>query len=95
METFFSEIGIPALDFIQISTVFLLTMLIFFALKDNKHKWLKYGSHLVFVLQCVFFILFHDGLPIKFFAALMLTSVTIVQAIVSRKRKLEALELHN
>ncbi len=95
MDTFFAEIGIPALDFIQISAVFLLTMLLFFALRDRKHRWLKYGLLLVFALQCLFFILFHDGLPIKFFAALMLISALLVQAIVIRKGKLGASESHN
>jgi hypothetical protein len=95
MESVFSEIGIPALDFIQISAVFLLTMLNFFALRDKKHRWVKYGSLLVFILQCIFIILFRDGLTVKFFAALMLISVLIVQAILTRRGELEAAGLHN
>jgi len=95
MENFFSEIGISALDFVQISTVYCLTMLIFFALRDKRHRWLRYSSLSGFILQCVLFILFHDGLPVKIFSALMLISALLVQAIVTKRRKSEAAESHN
>lgn len=37
MDTFFSEIGIRALDFVQISTGFILTMLVFFGVKEKRY----------------------------------------------------------
>ena len=92
MDRFFSEIGIRLLDFIQISTGFLLTMLVFFGVRDKKHFWLNYLLLLTFGLQCIFFILFHDGLRVKLFATLMLVSTLIVEVVVTRRRKLEAAE---
>jgi hypothetical protein len=95
MDSFFSQLGIPALDFIQLSAVFLLTMLNFFGIRDKKYRWVNYSFLLTFVLQCMFFIFFHDGLRVKLFAALMLMSALIIQAVVSRRRKLEAMERHS
>ncbi|HEX8137718.1 MAG TPA: hypothetical protein VF544_09020 [Pyrinomonadaceae bacterium] len=92
MDSFFSEVGISAFDFIYLSAFYLATMLNFFALKERKHRWLKYGSLVVFVLQSLFFILFHNGLNVKLFAGLMLMSALIIQGIVARRRRLEARE---
>ena len=89
---FFSEIGISALDVVEISASFVLTMLIFFGIKDKKYRWLNYSSLGTFVLLCILFILFRNGLNVKLFAALMLMSTLIVEAVVTRRRKLEARE---
>jgi uncharacterized membrane protein YhfC len=83
MNSFFSETGTPAWDFIQISTTFLLTMLVFFGVKNRRYLWLRYFLLVMFALDCLFVVAFHDGLTVKFFAALMLTS-TLVVAIAQR-----------
>ena len=88
MDKFFLQSGIRAIDFITISTGFLLTMLCFFAARDK--KYLNRMLLLVFVLQCMFSILFHEGLAVKLFAALMLVSTLIVEVVVSKKRSLNA-----
>lgn len=89
MDSFFSEIGIRALDFFQISTGFVLIMLIFFGVKDKRYFWLNYLLLLIFALQCIVIALFHDGLPVKLFAALMLISTLTVEGVVIKRRKLE------
>lgn len=86
MDSFFSELGIPASDFIQLSTGFLLTMLVFFGVKDKKYQWLKYFLLVLFSLQCLFIIVFHDGLRVKLFATLMLMSALIVGVVINMKR---------
>ncbi len=88
MDSFFSEIGIRAVDFVQISAGFWLTMLVFFGVKDKRYFWLNYFLLVTFGLQCIFFVLLHDG-NVRFFAALMLMSTLIVEGVVTRKRKLE------
>lgn len=90
MSSFFSEVGIRPWDFIQISTMFVLTMAVFFGVKDKKHFWLNYVLVLTLALQCIFMVLFHSGLTVKLFALLMLTSAVTVELIVNRKRKLLA-----
>jgi hypothetical protein len=92
MNSFFSEIGIRALDFIQISTLFVLTMAVFFGVKDKKYAWLNYFLLLTFILHCMFFMLFGHEINVKLFAALMLISVVTVEAVVSRTRKMESME---
>ena len=91
MNSVFSEIGISALDFIQISAGFLLTMLIIFGVKTRKYFWLNYLMLPTFVLQCLLIIRFRDGLPVKVFATLMLITTLIVTTVVKR-RKPEAAE---
>jgi len=88
MEGFLLEIGIRALDFVQISAGFILTMLVFFSATAKKHVWLNYVLVVTFTLQCIFFILFHEG-NVRFFAALMLLSTLIVECVVTLRRKLE------
>jgi hypothetical protein len=88
MNNFFSEIGIPALDFIEISVLFLLTMLVFFTLKNKRTFWINYLLLTTFVLQCVLVVVFHDGLRVKAFAFLMLISVLVIEGLTSRKKKL-------
>jgi hypothetical protein len=82
------EIGIRATDFIQISAGFLLTMLCFFGAKNK--RFLNNSLLLLFVLQCVFFILFHEGVRVKLFAFLMLLSTLTVEVLVAKKRNLIA-----
>jgi uncharacterized membrane protein YhfC len=86
MNTFFSEFGIRAMDFVQISSGFLLTMLVFFSVKERKHFWLNYSLLITSGLQCIFFILFHDG-NVRLFAALMLMSTLVVEGIITRRKK--------
>jgi hypothetical protein len=90
MDSFFSEVGIRAIDFAQISTLHVLTLLVFFGARDK--KWLNYFLLVTFVLQCLFFIVFSDELNVKLFAALMIVSTLTVEVIVARRRKLEASE---
>ena len=87
MDNFFSGIGIRPWDFIQISTGFVLAMLVLFGAKDKKYQWVRYLVLVVFGLQCLFFLLFHDGLQVKLFAALMLMSVLILTLVVLRREK--------
>lgn len=89
MSSFFLGVGIQPLDFIQISTMFVLTMAVFFGVKDEKHFWLNYLLVLTFALQCIFMVLFHDGLTVKLFAVLMLISLLTVEVVVTKRRKLE------
>ena len=88
MDKFFLQSGIRVIDFVQISTGFLLTMLCFFAAKDK--RYLNKVLLMIFVLLCSFSILFHEGLAVKLFAALMLVSTLIVEVVVSKKRNLNA-----
>lgn len=90
MDNFFSKVGISAFDFIYLSAFYLAAMLNFFALKEQKHRWLARGLLVIFALQCLIVILFRDGLNLKLFAGLMLISAFIVQAVVTRRRNLEA-----
>ena len=80
MESFFSDIGISAWDFVQVSATSLLTMLVFFGVKDRRHLWPGYFLLVVFALQCVFIAAFHEGLRVKLFAGLMLMSALFVAA---------------
>ena len=91
MDSFFSEIGIRSLDFIQVSTLFVLTMAVFFGARDKKH-WLNYFLLVTFALQCIFFILFGYGLNVKLFATLLLMSTLIVEGVVNRRRNLAGTE---
>lgn len=89
MEGSFSEIRQDALEFVQVSAGFLLTMLIFFGVSGKKHRWLKYSTTISMILQCLLIILFRGGLMVKLFAALMVISILSVESIVTRRRKLE------
>ncbi|HZN05663.1 MAG TPA: hypothetical protein VFB65_02715 [Pyrinomonadaceae bacterium] len=88
MDKVFSQTASGPIDFIAISAVFLLTMLCFFALKDK--RYLNTMLLVVFVLLCVLSIVFHEGLTLKLFAALMLVSTLIVEVLVTRKRNMNA-----
>ena len=89
MNSLFSEIEIRALDFIGISAAFVLIMVVFFGIKKRTHTWLVYFLSATFVLQCIFIIVFRDGITLRLFATLMLVSTVIVEVVVTRKRKLE------
>ena len=84
----FSESGISALDFTAISLSFILTLLLFFGLRNKKYFWLHRLSLLILVLQCAILILFRDGLTTKLFAALMLMTTFIVEAVINRRKSL-------
>ena len=84
-----SDIEIRALDFIGISASFVLTMVVFFGIKRRSHMWLIYFLTATFVLQCIFIIVFRDGITLRLFATLMLVSTVIVEVVVTRRRKLE------
>jgi hypothetical protein len=88
MSNVFAELGIEARDFIQISASFLLTMLLFFGIRNKKYFWLNYLLLVTLALQCLLFILFRDGLPIKIFAVLMLTTTFIVEVVTNRRKKM-------
>jgi hypothetical protein len=86
MDGVFSEIGIPAWDFVQVSAMFLLTMLLIFGPKNRTFQWLSYFMLAIFALQCLLFIAFRDGLRVKLFGALMLTSALLIVAVTKGKR---------
>ena len=88
MDSFFLKTGIRGTDFIQISILFILLMLVFFGTKAKRYLWLNWFLLVVFALQCVFVIVFRDGLNAKLFAGLMLTSTLIVEAVVTHRKKL-------
>jgi hypothetical protein len=90
LDGFFVEVGVSAVDFVEISTGFILVMAVFFG-AEKKYAWLNYFLLITFGLLCITFVLFHDG-NVRFFAALMLFSTLIVDGVVTRKRKLEARE---
>ncbi len=89
MNSLFSEIEIRALDFIGISAAFVLTMVVFFGIKKRSYMWLIYFLTATFVMQCIFTIVFRDGLTLRLFATLMLISTVIVEVVVTRRRRLE------
>ncbi len=86
MDNFFSGVGGPTWDFAQITATFLLTMLVLFGVKNRRYRWLHYFMPVVLALQCLLIIAFHNGLEIKLFAVLMLTSTVIVVIIQRGKR---------
>jgi hypothetical protein len=89
MDSFFSEIGIPAVDFVYIWAVFVTTMATFFGVK-KKHVWLSHFMTGVFILVCLTTILFRHELNLRLFAALMLISVVTVEIAVTLIRKRSA-----
>lgn len=89
MDSFFSEIGVPAVDFIYIWAVFVTTMAAFFGLK-KKHVWLSYLMTGIFILICLSLIVFRQGLNVRLFAALMLLSVVTVEVAVTLIRRRSA-----
>ena len=92
MDTLFSQVGVRPWDFLQVSTIFLLTMVMFFGIKEKRYLWLNYFMLVIFGLQSLFFILFHEGLQIKLFAALMLMSTLTIEVVLSKRRKLHGLK---
>lgn len=88
MNSFFSEIGIRAIDFIQISVMFVGTMLCFYGTPHK--KYLNMSMLLVFALQCIFFILFGDGLRVKVFAGLMLLSTLMIELLLGKRKTSES-----
>ncbi len=89
MNNGFLDIGSPTWDWIAISASFLLVIAIFFSPNGKKHVWLKFTLLATLVLQCAL-ILFHPGLAIKLFAAVVLTITLIIGAVDIRRKKLEA-----
>lgn len=89
MDSFFSEIGIPAVDFVYIWALFVTTMAAFFGLKE-KHVWVSYVMTGVFILNCLSVIAFRQELNVRLFAALMLLSVVTVEVAVTWIRKRSA-----
>ncbi len=89
MDSFFSDIGIPAVDFVYIWALFVTTMAAFFGVK-KKQVWLSHIITGIFILNCLFMILFRQGLNVRLFAALMLLSVVTVEVAVTWIRKRSA-----
>ena len=86
MDKLWSEIGIPFSDFIQISVVFLLTMLVFFASSGKRMRWLNTFLLVIFAVQCAFVAVFRPGANVKVFALLMLMSVLVIEGVTSFRR---------
>ena len=89
MDSFFSEIGIPAVDFVYIWALFVTTMAAFFGVK-KKHVWLSHVITAIFILNCLVMILFRQELNVRLFAALMIVSVVTVEVGVTWIRKRSA-----
>lgn len=85
MDSFFSDIGIRAVDFVYISVVFILTMAAFFGV-PKKHVWLSYVLTVTFAIICITTILSGPGLNVRLFAALMLISTAVVEIVVTWKK---------
>ena len=78
--------GVPVLDFIQISVLFLLTMLVFFSGKGKWARWLNTIFLIVLALQCAIVAIFRPGPNAKVFALLMLLSVLVIEGVTTLKR---------
>ena len=89
MDSFCSEIGVPAVDFVYIWAAFVTTMATFFGLR-KKHVWLSYVMTALFILNCLFMIAFRQELNVRLFGALMLLSVVTVELAVTWIRKRSA-----
>jgi len=85
MDSFFSDIGIRAVDFVYISAVFILTMAVFFGV-PKRHMWLSYVLTITLAIICLTTILSGPGLNVRLFAALMLISTVVVEVVVSWKK---------
>jgi uncharacterized membrane protein YjdF len=85
MESIFSEI--TPLDFITVSSLFLLAMIIFLGVKNRKYLWLNYVLLVVFVLQWALIVAFREQLATKLFATLMLLTTVVVELAIKRRRK--------
>jgi hypothetical protein len=85
MESIFSEIA--PLDFIEVSTLFLLAMIVFLGVKNRKYLWLNYVLLVVFFLRWVLIVTFREQLATKLFATLMLATVIVVELVVKRRRR--------
>ena len=85
MESLFTEWGIRASDFIQISATFFFTLLVYFKLRDKKFLWLNRLLLIAFTLECEFMMSFRTELNTKAFAGLMLLSVIIAETAVIKK----------
>jgi hypothetical protein len=88
MDNLFPELGIPW-NFLQLSTGFLLTMVVALGVRGKKYLRFSYFALVTFVLQSLFIILFHGGLQIKLFAALLLALALTIEAVLIRKIKLQ------
>ena len=86
MDSFFNEIGIPAVDFVYIWAVFVTTMAAFFGV-PKKHMWVSYFMTAVFILICLLMILTRPELNTRLFAGMMLFSVVTVEVAVTLIRK--------
>src|SRR5215813_7415476 len=86
MEKLWAKTGIVFTDFIQISVVFLLTMLVFFTGNGKRVRWLNTFLLIMFAVQCAFVAVFRPGVNVKVFALLMLLSVLVIEGITMLKR---------
>jgi hypothetical protein len=77
----FTVIGIKLIDLVQIVAGFALTMALLFGVTGERRFWpnLMFG---VFAVQCLFFILFADGLNLKLLAGLTLISTVAARVLI-------------
>lgn len=87
MKDLFSGSGISLTDFLSFSFYFLMTIIAFFALKEARRKWLNYLFIMAFVFH--WFIIIMSGKPLEtmIFATLLLTSIAVIEILVTKKRK--------
>jgi hypothetical protein len=88
----FSEAANRVMDVVGISVMFLFVMLDVFELRVKTHSRWKYVNLFVFYGYTTLTIMSRTSRGVKLFASLMLLLVVIIEIIVSRKRKLEAVE---
>jgi hypothetical protein len=86
MKDLFSGHGIAAADFIAFSLYFLMTMTAFFTLKEARHKWLNYLFLAAFVFYWLVTAVSDKPRETKIFASLLLTSIVVVEFLVTKKR---------
>jgi hypothetical protein len=88
----FTGAGSRVVDVVGISALFLQVMLFEYELKDEKYRRWKYVNLFAFYGYTSLTIMSSTGRGVKLYAAVMLLSVVIVEIIIGRKRRLEAIE---
>ena len=86
VEKLWAETGIAFSDFLQISVMFLLTMLVFFSSNGKRVRWLNTFLLIIFAVQCAFVAVFRPGVNVKVFALLMLLSVLVIEGVTMLRR---------
>jgi len=87
MKDLFFGSGISLMDFLALSLYFSMTMIAFFVLKEDRNKKLNFLFLIAFVFYWLSIVISNRSLETKIFATLLLTSIAIVEVLVTRKRR--------